>query len=84
MPVITGHSSAPMGPSTQQRYMTVDQRLADIQTTTYLPELNSIRMGEYSDLPDRKILISVRFIPNYRPRWQYEGRRYEVGNSRDV
>ena len=73
-----------MGPPTHIGHMTVDQRLAHIRSITYLPELNSSRMGEYSELPHRKLLISVRFIPNYRLAWQYEGRRYEVGNSQDV
>ena len=73
-----------MGLSTDLSHMTVDQRLADIRPATYLLELNSIRMGEYSDFPDRKILVSVRFIPNYKLEWQYEGRRYEDGQSQDV
>ena len=44
MPVITGHSGAPMGPHTKEGYVTVDHRLADIRTAMYLPEeLNSRR-----------------------------------------
>ena len=41
-------------------------------------------MGEYSDLPHRKMLISVRFILNYRLGWQYGGRRHEARHSQDV
>jgi len=84
MPAVSRQPSAPMGPSTDIGYPTVDQRLVDIRTATCLPELNSSRMGEYSDLPHRKMLISVRFIPNYRLGWQHEGKRYEVGHSQDV
>jgi len=84
MLALSGQSFAPMGPPAIIRHMTVDQQLADIQSTTYLPQLRSSRMGEYSDLPHRKMLISVRFIPNYRLGWQYGGRRFEVGHSQDV
>ena len=84
MLVVSCKPSAPMGPSTDTRHMILDQRLVDFRSTTYLPELNNSRMGEYGELPHRKMLISVRFIPNYRLGWQYEGRRYEAGNSQDV
>ena len=84
MLVVSCQPCALMGPSTDIGYTTVDQGLAYIRTATYLPEINSSRMGDYSELPHREMLISVRLIPNYRPGWQYKGRRYEVGNSQDV
>ncbi len=52
--------------SRQAPNVTVDPQLANILPAMYLPQLSSSGMGGYSDLRHRKMLISVRFIPNYR------------------
>jgi hypothetical protein len=62
MRVISRQAPAPMDPDTHIRKVTVDQQLANIRAATCPPQLNS-RTGEYSDLPHRKMLISVQVHP---------------------
>ena len=66
MLVVSRQAPAPMDPDTHIRNVTVDQQFASIRPDTCLPQLSSSKMGEYSDLPLRKMLISARFIPNYK------------------
>jgi hypothetical protein len=66
MLVISRQAPAPMDPDTHIRNVTMDPQLTNICPVMYLPQLNSNRMGEYGTLRHKKMLISVRFIPNYR------------------
>lgn len=67
--MISRQAPAPMDPDTHIRNVTVDQQLANIRPAKCLPQLSSSRMGEYSDLfASQKMLISVRFIPDYKLR----------------
>jgi hypothetical protein len=60
MLVISRQAPAPMDPDTHIRNVTVDQQLANIRPATYLPQLNSRRMGEYGDLRHRKMLTELQ------------------------
>jgi hypothetical protein len=67
--VISRQATAPIDLDIYIRNVTIDQQLTNIRLATYLPQLSSSRIGKYNSLfASQKVLIRVRFIPNYKLR----------------